>query len=70
MVERVIYDIGDKVKARDGRIGVVIDTKKVSNNTEFQDYQTILVRFPDRSTLEGMSDDFMAVSDRPFSRVH
>jgi len=70
MEKRDIYQIGDKVQAHDGRIGIVIDTEKSADTAEPSNVQHIVVKFPDGSTVDGLSDKFRAVSDRPFGRVN
>lgn len=64
-----MFDIGDKVQAHDGRIGTVIDTKKIVVFEKTTNFQHIVVKFPDGSTTDGLSEDFKGVFDRPFSKV-
>lgn len=64
-----MYEIGDKAQAYDGRIGVVVDTKILVGATKVPSSQHILVKFPDGSTMEGLSDNFKAVFDKPFAKV-
>lgn len=69
MNRKTIYEIGDKVQTGDGRIGVVIDADQTSISQNSLDSQTIVVKFPDQSTLEGSVENFKAVSDKPFGKV-
>jgi hypothetical protein len=69
MERKLVFGIGDKVQARDSRIGVVVDTQETINNNQISTSQTILVRFPDKSTVEGKAEEFKAVSERPFGNV-
>lgn len=55
------YDIGDQVQAQDGRIGVVIHTDKTPASQTLTTNQTIVVKFPDQSTLEGYSENFKPI---------
>jgi hypothetical protein len=64
-----MFDIGDKVQARDGRIGIVVDTKKIVVSEKSSNFQQIVVKFPDGFTIDGLSEDFKGVFDRPFSKV-
>ncbi len=64
-----IYGIGDKVQTGDGRIGIVIDTDRTPVTQNPVDSQTIVVKFPDQSTLEGRAENFKAISDKPFGNV-
>ena len=59
-----MYEIGDKVQAYDGRIGIVTDAEVIGNHANLSKYQDILVKFPDQSTLNGSSDKFKAVVER------
>ncbi|MBW4518568.1 MAG: hypothetical protein KME16_02390 [Scytolyngbya sp. HA4215-MV1] len=69
MDKQTIYEIGDKVQAGDGRIGVVIDADRIPLHQSLLNAQKIVVRFPDQSTLEGMAENFKAVNDKPFGKV-
>lgn len=61
MNAKVIYQVGDEVQAEDGRIGVVIDTDKNPISQEPAFAQTLVVKFPDQSTVEASVDKFKAV---------
>ncbi|MBW4647651.1 MAG: hypothetical protein KME06_02985 [Kastovskya adunca ATA6-11-RM4] len=64
-----MHNIGDKVQAFDGRIGTVVDAKTMVNDAMFSNYQHIVVRFPDLSTMDGLSENFKAVFERPFAKL-
>jgi hypothetical protein len=68
------YAIGDKVQAHDGRIGIVMDVedityKGVTGIVRSLDAQRLVVQFPDGSTIEGTSDHFKVIVDKPVRRV-
>lgn len=69
MYSQTIYRIGDKAQDVNGRIGVVIDIDRDPNVQDSTLSQTIVVQFPDFSTLEGRAANFKAVYDTPFSTV-
>lgn len=62
MIEKVIYRTGDKVKYYDGRIGMIIEVEDICIRSKLSTFQSLIVRFPDNSTVEGMTDNFSAVS--------
>lgn len=66
-----MYNIGDKVQAFDGRIGTVVDAKTMTNDAMLSNYhyQHIVVRFPDLSTMDGLSENFKTVFERPFAKL-
>jgi hypothetical protein len=59
----VNYQLGDKVQAHDGRIGTIIHTEQMVGHLEFPNYQNVVVRFPDLSTMAGPAENFKAVFD-------
>ncbi len=63
-----MYEIGDKVQAYDGRIGIVTDAEMIGNYANSPNYQDILVKFPDQSTMNGSSDKFIAVVERQLAK--
>lgn len=68
------YATGDTVQAHDGRIGIVIDVENITYRgitgvLKSLDAQKLVVRFPDRSTIEGTSDHFKVVAEKPLRRV-
>jgi hypothetical protein len=75
MERKNVYEIGDKVQAHDGRIGVVIEIDRAptlfENNPQPRHHepQQIVVKFPDQSTVGGSAENFKTVSDRPFGHV-
>ena len=64
-----MFEIGDKVKAYDGQIGTIIDTKMIALSGKLPNFQHIFVKFPDRSTMDGLSEDFQAVLEKPIAKA-
>lgn len=65
----IMYEIGDKVQAHDGRIGTVINTEISTDNPITPSSQYIVVKFPDGSIQKGALENFTAVFERPFAKV-
>jgi hypothetical protein len=59
-----IYQLGDKVKYHDGRIGTIIGIEQIFVKTRCSDLQAIIVRFPDKSIVDSMADHFKAVVEK------
>lgn len=64
-----MYKIGDKAQAYDGRIGIVTEAEMIGNYANLPNYQDIIVKFPDQSTMNGASDKFKAVLERQSAPV-
>jgi hypothetical protein len=58
MTITTIYKVGDRVQAGDGRIGTVIHTDLDPVRQSAISPQTVVVKFPDLSTLEGPAEKF------------
>ncbi len=52
------YQIGDQVQTDDGRVGTVIDTRKLTSSTEFSNYECVMVEFPNGLMMLGSSENF------------
>lgn len=65
----MIYQIGDKVQAGDGRIGTVIEIDQASNNECLFNLQAIVVRFFDQSMVKGRAENFKTISSKLFGKV-
>jgi hypothetical protein len=67
MKHKIRCTIGDKVQARNGRIGAVIALKPIldRNGVEFPNCQKVVVKFLDGSTTEGIAEDFQALLHKP-----
>jgi hypothetical protein len=58
-----MYAIGNKVQARDGRIGTVIDTEAIAN-FELVPYAKVVVQFLDGNEVEGAAENFKAIKEQ------
>jgi hypothetical protein len=58
-----MYAIGNKVQARDGRIGTVIDTEAIAN-LGLVHYAKVVVQFLDGNEVEGAAEHFKAIKER------
>lgn len=65
----MIYHIGDKVQAGDGRIGTVIEIDRASSSENLFNLQAIVVRFFDHSLLKGRAENFKVISSQLFSKI-
>ncbi|MBE9182840.1 hypothetical protein IQ268_30340 [Oculatella sp. LEGE 06141] len=58
-----MYSVGNCVQGKDGRIGTVIEARLI-RSAVYPQYQQVLIRFPDGSSLNGAANDFKLVRQR------
>lgn len=57
-----IYQIGDRVQAYDGRIGIIINIKENTHQFKIYNIQNVVVKLTDGSLMIGASDKFKPLS--------